>query len=192
MPAGAIEAAVLSEIRCIVEDDGLKREVFEQTEGIVDRQQAKLAIQLRQLEHQLSRDQAETQRSSLDGLSGQLNQARRDDLRLRMESESNQIDEVRQSIEAAKQTRLQRKDIAVAFKDFDSLWALLNPRERTQLLDLLIERVEFDRQSSALSITYHPDSDRGIDRGRRNRMTAQHERRVKKITHSRNWRDNSN
>jgi site-specific DNA recombinase len=156
LPAGAIEAAVLSEIRCIVEDDGLKREVFEQTEGIVDRQQAKLAIQLRQLEHQLSRDQAETQRSSLDGLSGQLNQARRDDLRLRMESVSNQIDEVRQSIEAAKQTRLQRKDIAVAFKDFDSLWALLNPRERTQLLDLLIERVEFDRQSSALSITYHP------------------------------------
>ena len=156
IPAGAIEAAVLDEIRCIVEDEGLKREVYDQSEGIVESQRVKLGLQLRQLEQQLGRDQAEADRSSILNLTGQLNEARHDELLRRIELAKSEITRVQQAILDVTSTRLQRKDIAAAFKSFDSLWALMTPKERTHLIDLLVQRVEFDRRESTLSIVYQP------------------------------------
>ena len=36
------------------------------------------------------------------------------------------------------------------------MWELLRPRERVQLLELLIERVQYDRNEGTLEVEYHP------------------------------------
>lgn len=52
------------------------------------------------------------------------------------------------------------EDVAVALAQFDPVWEALVPREQANLLQLLIERVDYDGVAKEVAITFRPS---GID-----------------------------
>ena len=51
---------------------------------------------------------------------------------------------------------LDSTEVSKALAEFDKLWDALAPREQARLLELLIERVEYDGQRGNVSLTFHP------------------------------------
>lgn len=46
-------------------------------------------------------------------------------------------------------------DVAKAMAEFDPVWESLSPREQGRLLQLLIERIDYDGHDGMVSITFH-------------------------------------
>jgi site-specific DNA recombinase len=113
-------------------------------------------LQLRQLTSQRSRDEAELKRMATDGETGDLSDTRRRDLKTRLAKTQARVVEVERDLEHLKQCRFGRSDVEEAVSDFDQLWAILRPKERVQVMELLVSRVQYDRFEGALSISYHP------------------------------------
>jgi site-specific DNA recombinase len=42
-----------------------------------------------------------------------------------------------------------------AFGDFDKLWQVLSPRQQTQLIALLVDRVEYDANKGTMAVYFH-------------------------------------
>lgn len=134
----------------------MRRAVFEQSEQLLQQQQQRHDLQLRQLTSQRSRDEAELKRMATEGETGDLNDARRQDLKTRLAKTQCRIVEVEKDLEHLKKCRFGRSDVEEAVSDFDRLWAILRPKERVQQMELLVSRVQYDRFEGALSISYHP------------------------------------
>ncbi|AMV35276.1 DNA-invertase hin [Pirellula sp. SH-Sr6A] len=154
--APAIENAVIEEIKCLVTDEGLRREIFEQSERLRQSKIQRQEIQLRQSKMQRSRDQAELQRMSTEGEFGDLNEVRRQELVNRIAQTNARLSELESELERLMDSRFERTDVEEAITDFDRLWGLMKARERHELLGLLISKVEYDRTDGTLSIDYHP------------------------------------
>ena len=156
IPAPAIEAAVVDSIRCVVDDEGVRRAVFEQSEQLLQQHRQRHDLQLRQLTSQRSRDESELKRMATEGEACDLNDVRRKDLKTRLAKTQARIVEVEKDLEHLKQCRFGRSDVEEAVSDFDKLWAILRAKERVQMMELLVSRVQYDRFEGALSISYHP------------------------------------
>ncbi len=156
IPAPPIETAVVESLRCIVDDEGVRRAVFEQSEQLLQQHQQRHDLQLRQLTTQRSRDEAELKRMATEGEASDLNDSRRQELKTRLAKAQARIDVVESDLEHLSQCRFGRSDVEEAISDFDQLWAILRPKERVQLMELLVSRVQYDRFEGALSISYHP------------------------------------
>jgi site-specific DNA recombinase len=50
---------------------------------------------------------------------------------------------------------LPAQEIEEAFIDFDRIWDALTTREKSQLLALLVSKVEFDQSDCTIAITFH-------------------------------------
>lgn len=57
-------------------------------------------------------------------------------------------------------------ELRVALADLEPIWAELFPKERARLLDLLLERVEFDAAVGEVEITFRPGGPRAVGRSR--------------------------
>ena len=51
--------------------------------------------------------------------------------------------------------RIAETDVTQAFGDFDKLWQTLSPREQTQLIALLVSRVEYDAERQTMAVCFH-------------------------------------
>jgi site-specific DNA recombinase len=91
-----------------------------------------------------------------EGEACDLNDVRRKDLKTRLAKTQARIVEVEKDLEHLKQCRFGRSDVEEAVSDFDKLWAILRAKERVQMMELLVSRVQYDRFEGALSISYHP------------------------------------
>ena len=47
-------------------------------------------------------------------------------------------------------------DVAEKVAAFEPVWESLSPREQARLIQLLVERVDFDGVDGSLAITFHP------------------------------------
>ncbi len=47
-------------------------------------------------------------------------------------------------------------DVAAALAEFDAVWAALKPNEQARVLELLIERVQYDGKAGDIAITFRP------------------------------------
>ncbi len=52
-------------------------------------------------------------------------------------------------------SQLADAEIRAAFGDFDTLWKSLSQREQVKVMKLLVERVEYDPNAIAISISFH-------------------------------------
>ena len=52
-------------------------------------------------------------------------------------------------------SQLEDAEIKAAFGDFDTLWKSVSQREQGKLMEVLVERVEYDPDEVAFSVTFH-------------------------------------
>ena len=54
-------------------------------------------------------------------------------------------------------------EIRAALADFNDLWAALSPKEQVRVIQLLVERVEYDGEAGTVSITFRPSGLRALE-----------------------------
>ena len=81
--------------------------------------------------------------------------ARLADLQDRLRGGERRLTEVREEILAHQRQSLTEHEVELALQAFDPVWEALTPREQTRLVQLLVERVDFDGAKGKVSITFH-------------------------------------
>jgi len=158
IPAGEIERFVVGQIKCIGRDPQLVAEMVRQAHGQATQRVDELATEERRLQRELAgyhRDMQKLVRTPSAGQSDGLAAARFADLQDRIMSTERRLTEVRDEAERLRRELIDEADVAHAMAEFDPVWESLSPREQGRLLQLLIERIDYDGNEGMISITFH-------------------------------------
>ena len=82
--------------------------------------------------------------------------ARLADLQERMSGAERRATEIREQVIALSREIVDQREVSKAMALFDPIWESLTPREQTRVLQLLVERIDYDGKTGKVSITFHP------------------------------------
>jgi site-specific DNA recombinase len=155
IPAAEIERFVVDQIRCIGRDPDLIRETVQQVHQHLNESRKALTAERTLLQRQVKSDHdALTAASSLMDAVERVSVLATVQERLRTaEQRLSEVDSERTRLE---QNSLSDNDVAQALREFDQLWQALAPREQSRILELLIERVDYDGERGQVSLTFRP------------------------------------
>ena len=158
IPAGEIERFVVEQIRCIGKDPALWRETFAQTRVQAEARQAELETERSVIERDVRQWLTEMQALAL--AVGQSHSggvvARLSDIQERIrvaEERTRAIADEKLSLERG---LVHANEVGQALAGLDAEWETLSPREQARIVQLLVERVDYDGAAQTVSITFHP------------------------------------
>ncbi|MCX5682315.1 MAG: recombinase family protein [Planctomycetota bacterium] len=158
VPAAEIERFVVDQIRRVGKDPGLVaetlRETWRQSQESIDA----LETERRVLERELKRSNAEVRRLAPQaaGSGDTAATARLADLQDRIRVAEQRATEIREEALALTRGRVNERELAAALSEFDPVWDSLAPRERTRVVQLLVQRVSYDGGKGTVAVTFHP------------------------------------
>lgn len=162
VPAEEIERFVVDQIRAIGNDPTIMAMTLEQARAreleslasiekesmVVDRDVRRLGLELTKKAADAASD-----RHALDHLADLHERLNKAEERQRLLREQHAI------IESKMVTK---GEVDSALAAFDPLWQSLNPREQARVLNLLVQRVEYDGAAGKITITFHPNGLRSL------------------------------
>jgi site-specific DNA recombinase len=160
VPAQAIERFVVERIQTLGREaslvDGVVAQAKRSEEGI-----EALTQEARQLSVEYDRLRAEAKRvlgllAEQRGGDGGFARERLGELDERAAQVNARRAEIRQSLAAAESGAFAREDIEAALAMFVPVWEALQTHERTRILRLLIDHIDYDGVGSELAINFHP------------------------------------
>jgi site-specific DNA recombinase len=151
VPAGEIEQYVIEEIRRIGKDEGLVEKTFEAAGAEANRQIDELEGEAELLTEQLIQRTEEMQHIAGDRKTPPKTLAALQDRITELEQD---ITRTRQKIMAIQREVIDKTDVARAMSLFDPVWQHLSKHEQVKALNLLIEKIVFDAESSTVAITF--------------------------------------
>jgi site-specific DNA recombinase len=157
IPAGQIEDFVVEQIKCIGRDQALLEEVLAQARRQDDARAAELEAEQRGLEKDLSHWHGELRNLSAQLRPGDDNGsliARLADLQERIGVVEGRVRKVREQIHTIHHQLLHEDEAAQVMSIFDPVWGSLTPREQVRVVQLLVERVDYDGAKGKVSITF--------------------------------------
>jgi len=152
IPADQIETFVIGEIKAIAADAELIGEIYEQSH-------AKVKEKLDDLTHERD-SQIEFLRSyhgqaeHLAITSGPLELVA--DVQTRITTSERRLNELEEQIQSLESKAPKRVDIANSLAEFDELWSTMKPSARNELIENLIDRVDYDGVAGTVDIHFHP------------------------------------
>jgi len=154
VPAGEIERFVVEQLRSIGRDPALVRETLEAAQAEARQRTAALKQEQRALTRELRRHHAELRGLAERGGNGTVTD-RMADLQDRI-----RVAEQRATAVGEELVALERKDVDVneatrALAGFEPVWDALCLREQIRVLELLVERVDYDGEQGTVSVTFH-------------------------------------
>jgi site-specific DNA recombinase len=158
VPAGAIEQFVVGQLRRIGHDPALRDETFAAACAQGHARVEKLASERRDLERNLERCHAEirTLVAASANQGGTPDVSRLADLHERIRLAERRATEINEEIRVLDGTRVSEDEVGSALSAFDPVWATLTPREQARIVQLLVQRVDYDGAEGQVSITFHP------------------------------------
>ena len=159
IPAGEIERFVVEQIQCIGRDPALLHETINQARGQGESHVAALEVERRGLERELARWNGEVRTLLQQIVPGEENSpstARLADLQERIRGAEQRATEIRERVMGLSRGIVDPREVAKAMSAFDPVWDSLTPREQARIIQLLVERVDYDGGTGKLSITFHP------------------------------------
>ncbi len=149
VPAGRIEQFVVDQIKRIGRDpavlEGTLRQMRQQNAKAV----ADAEAEQKALERELVRHHA-----AIKKLVGQPD--RLAEITERLQVAERRATALREQILQLERERIDRDEVAAALAKFDPLWEQLAPREQARVIQLLIQRIEYDGRKGTISIAFHP------------------------------------
>ncbi len=155
LPAGEIEAAVVDQVREISRDTKLRDEIIRQAMIATQQGRAELESHHVQLTRQLTRDHGEIRELALDQKPNTSIAHRIADIQDRIAKAELELAKVNRQLHDLDKQQMTTEEIQEAFIDFDRIWDALTSREQSQLLALLVSKVEFDQSDCTIAITFH-------------------------------------
>ena len=155
LPAGEIEAAVVDQVREISRDTKLRDEIIRQAMIATQQGRAELESHHVQLTRQLTRDHGEIRELALDQKPNTSIAHRIADIQDRIAKAELELSKVNRQLHDLDKQQMTTEEIQEAFIDFDRIWDALTSREQSQLLALLVAKVEFDQSDCTIAISFH-------------------------------------
>jgi len=154
VPAGEIERFVVEQIKCLGRDANVVaetvRQVREQTEATIKQ----LDHERIGLQQQLRDDHARLQAAA--ALSDHLHRVTLlADSQERVRVAERRLTEIDNELVSLRGKLVDEAEVTRALADFDKLWETLAPREQSRVLELLVDRVDYDGEHGRISLTFH-------------------------------------
>jgi site-specific DNA recombinase len=159
VPATRIEEFVVNQIRIIGRDSEVRRGTLERALAQVATQRRTLAREVKGLTKEAARVRAEVGRlvDAAAKSSGGANQALLDRLakdQERLDALERRLSEIGEQRAGLEAIRIDEQDLGRTLERFDPIWEVLLAPEKERILRLLIERINCDGASEALSFTF--------------------------------------
>jgi site-specific DNA recombinase len=159
IPAQEIEAFVVGRIRCVGRDPDLLRDVLAQSREKDEARTAELEAEQRGLERDLNRWHGEVRKLSIQLKPGEDNGelvGRLADLHERIGTVEQRVGKVRGQIKEITDQLIPEEQASQALSAFDPVWETLTPNEQARVIELLVERVEYDGRDRKVTVAFHP------------------------------------
>jgi site-specific DNA recombinase len=175
IPAGEIERYVVDQIRGIGSDPALIHETLHRAVEQVDSERAALEAERRGLERDAGRWHEELRASLSDIGPGQKTNTlpRLADLQERLRLAEQRGSEIQARLEALDRERISEEEVAAALGSFDPVWEALSPREQARIVQLLVERIDYDGGEGTIAIAFHPGGLKTLVAERSNTLVEQ-------------------
>jgi site-specific DNA recombinase len=158
IPAGEIEQFVVDQIRCIGRDPDVISETVTHAHCLGNSQLAAFDVERHGLERDLARWNDEVRNLVQRIVPGEEESpatARLADMHDRIRGAERRATEIRGQVIALSRSIVDENDVAKSLAMFDPVWDSLTPREQTRVVQLLVERVDYDGATGKVSITFH-------------------------------------
>jgi site-specific DNA recombinase len=159
IPAGEIERFIVDQIKSVGRDPILLNETVAQARSQGKLEVAALEAERKSLERELARWNADV-RSLLEQIvPGEGNipsTARLADLQERIRGAEQRATQIREQVITLSRSIVDQREVEKAMAIFDPVWDSLTLREQVRVVQLLVERVDYDGSSGKISITFHP------------------------------------
>jgi site-specific DNA recombinase len=156
VPAGELERFVVDQLRHVAQDPGLLADTVREVQRQSRRTVADLETERGALERDVARHTAALRkRLAASGTAG--NGAETDRLRDDIRKLEQQATEVRERIVALTRDVVDQREVENALALFDPVWDTLSPREQARVIQLLVERVDYDGSRNTIAITFRPN-----------------------------------
>jgi site-specific DNA recombinase len=157
IPAGEMERFVIEQIRCIGRDPTLWAETFAATRAQGQARLAELTAERGKLERDLQRWHGEIHDLVIAGANTVATPdiPRLADLHERLRLAERRRTEIDDERKALTKQQLAESEVEQTLSAFDRVWESLTPREQARIVQLLVQRVDFDGATNQLSITFH-------------------------------------
>jgi site-specific DNA recombinase len=157
--ADRIEQFVIEQIRRIGVDPELQQATFEQVVSQVRAMKRGLKLELRRLKTDLSTSRTDVQRlvETVSRLTGPASDATAVELAAaqeRVTSVEARRTEIKAELAALDTQAIDREQLADALTQFDPIWSVLLTPERERVLQLLIEKIDYDGGTGKLDIAW--------------------------------------
>jgi site-specific DNA recombinase len=159
IPAGEIERFIVDQVRYVGKDPALWRETFAQAAAQTQARLAELEGERRGLERDRRRWATEMQALAAEvGSAGASSgtAARLADLHERAHTAERRSAEIDEEVAALGLGQVNEEEVERALAAFDPVWEALAPREQARVVQLLVERVDYDGRSAEVSVTFRP------------------------------------
>lgn len=162
IPAAEIERFVIDQIRGIGKDSEVIAETIRQTRVQADQRIRQLESERATLERDLARHN-----DDLRKLVGQVSRNptaadRMADVQERIRIAERRATDVREELIALGRELVDEKEAVRALALFDPVWDALSPREQVRVMQLLVERVDYDGSKGTVAVTFHPTGIRAL------------------------------
>lgn len=155
VPADQVERFVVEQIKCIGRDPDVIAETVRQVRRQSENEIRRLDCERDALNEQLRGDHAELSRLARSAGSGE-GTADLADAHERIRVAEQRMTEIENATATLSGELVNEAEVTEALAEFDCVWDALAPREQIRILELLIERIEFDGHRGTMSITFRP------------------------------------
>jgi len=154
VPAGEIERLVIEQIRAVGRDPTLIEVTLEAARQQANESKKNLTGERATLTRELKRYHAELRAlaTNTQGDTAPLLA----DLHERIRTAEQRLAAIAQELRTLESGMLDKAEVAAALVDFDAMWEQLAPKEQARVVELLIDRVDYDGAKSTMSITFSP------------------------------------
>jgi site-specific DNA recombinase len=158
VPATEIERFVVDRIRVIGQDPDLVSRTVEEARKQLAARKTDLDAEARQIRHDLEKAH-EAMRRGLKAVPGNGRPRRRapvPDQQETIRALEERLAAVHAEREALGSRGIDAADLRVALRAFDPVWDHLTTPEQARVVQLLVERVDYDRAAGKVAITFRP------------------------------------
>jgi site-specific DNA recombinase len=153
-----LEQFVIDRIRGVGREPALLEAAVAEACRQDDERLAQLEADRRTLEGNLVRLRGQEREYArpLSGTQGDDALARLAEVQEQIRQAESRLCRLKEETSALRRGRLEEHDLTLALSAFDPLWGTLTPREQARMVQLLVERIDYDGSQGKVAITFQP------------------------------------
>jgi site-specific DNA recombinase len=160
--APKIEQFVVDQIRKVAKDERLLQRTLGNVREQAKAQHSEIQSECDNLEREVNRLACEMLKLVERAANGEAVEVRLGEIQDKVQAGERRLTDLREKLETLKLNTTDECELAEAFRQFDPVWEVLSPHEKTRVIHLLIERVTYDGVKGKVAVTFRANGLREV------------------------------